>query len=256
MTVLLTLTIAGLDSGPFDLYSNLDSFTTPFETGVSRVALQGGYSSVLVPDYTEIVRVVSKGNCINYVDILLITPTTTTTTLLPTTTTTTSSTTLVPDIPCNADITSGGEGITESFVNLSPLGGLITFAVNAQSVPDKLEIIHNTIKKATTGMTVANSGPFDNLYGDPTIPTVAETNVTDQFIGSSKGSIPDRQTTYTSETGSSLVLPGGYQQLVWWQYTNADYSINPIAVVRVTGPSGTSWNLQRLCPTTTTTTTL
>jgi hypothetical protein len=181
--------------------------------------------------------------CINYTDIVLITITTTTTT------------TLAPEIPCNANVTSGGEGVTESFVNLSPSGGLITFAVNAQSVPDKLEIIHHTVKKATTGMTTPNEGPFDNLYGEPTVPTVAETNVVDQFIGASKGTIPDRQATFTSETGSALLLPGGYQQLVWWEYTNADYIINPVVVIRITGPSGTGWSLQRLCPVTTTTTT-
>ncbi len=245
MTVLLTLTTAGADTGPFDLYSNLDFYTVPFETGVSKAALQGGYLSSLVPDYTVTVRVLSKGHCVNYTDIVLFTPTTTTT-----------STTLLPDIPCNETLVSGGAGITESFVNLSPFGGLVTFAMNAQNVPDKLEIIHDGVKKATTGMTVPNEGPFDNLYGDPVVPTSAETNSVDQFIGSSKGTIPDRQATFTAETGSSLIMPGGNQQLIWWEYTNTDYLINPVVLIRVTGPSGTAWDLQRLCETTTTTTTL
>jgi hypothetical protein len=73
MTVLLTLTTAGIDSGPFDLYSNLDSFTVPFETGVSKATLQAGYTTLLVPDYTTTVRVRSTGVCINYVDIPLYT---------------------------------------------------------------------------------------------------------------------------------------------------------------------------------------
>ena len=34
MTVLLTLTIAGADSTVFDLYSNIDGFSTAFETSV------------------------------------------------------------------------------------------------------------------------------------------------------------------------------------------------------------------------------
>lgn len=71
MTVLITLTTAGIDVGPFDLYSNLDGYVTPFETNVSKAALQAGYSSTLVPDYTKTVRVQSKGVCINYTDIVL-----------------------------------------------------------------------------------------------------------------------------------------------------------------------------------------
>jgi hypothetical protein len=90
MTVLITLTTAGTDSGPFDLYSNLDGYTSAFETGVSKASLLAGYSSALVPDYTTTVRVKSNGLCLNYVDIILESTTTTTTTIVgPTTTTTT-----------------------------------------------------------------------------------------------------------------------------------------------------------------------
>ena len=96
MNVFLTLTTAGSDSGPFDLYSEEDGFTTPFETGVSRFSLLSGYLSTDVPEFTNIVRVKSVGICINYVDIVLTsyndTTTTTTTTVEPTTTTTTTTT--------------------------------------------------------------------------------------------------------------------------------------------------------------------
>jgi hypothetical protein len=71
MTVLLTLTTAGVDSGPFDLYSNTDGYLAAFETGVSRAALLAGYSSALVPNFTTIVRVQSTGDCTNKVDITL-----------------------------------------------------------------------------------------------------------------------------------------------------------------------------------------
>ena len=90
MTVLITLTTAGTDSGPFDLYSNLDGFTSAFETGVSKSALLTGYSSALVPDYTTTIRVKSNGVCLNYIDIILESTTTTTTTIVGPTTTTTS----------------------------------------------------------------------------------------------------------------------------------------------------------------------
>jgi hypothetical protein len=105
MTVLITLTVAGADSGPFNLYSNIDGFTSAFETGVSKASLLAGYSSALVPDYTTVIRVLSTGDCTNYIDITLDTLTTTTsssstststTTIAPTTTTTTT-----PAIPCD-----------------------------------------------------------------------------------------------------------------------------------------------------------
>ena len=83
MTVLITLTTAGTDSGPFNLYSNTDGFVSAFETGVSKSALLAGYSSVLVPDYTTVIRVLSTGDCTNYIDIVLDEPTTTTSTTTP-----------------------------------------------------------------------------------------------------------------------------------------------------------------------------
>jgi hypothetical protein len=92
MTVLITLTIAGDDSGPFDFYSDIDGYVSAFETGVSKGDLLGGYSSNLVPDYTSIIRVKSNGVCTNYVDIKVSQPTTTTTSSTEFTTTTTSST--------------------------------------------------------------------------------------------------------------------------------------------------------------------
>jgi hypothetical protein len=80
MTAFITLTTAGTDSGPFNLYSNTDGYVTAFESGVSKASLLAGYSSSVVPDYTTIVRVLSTGTCTNYVDITLDNPTTTTTT--------------------------------------------------------------------------------------------------------------------------------------------------------------------------------
>ncbi len=108
MTVLITLTTAGADSGPFDLYSNFN-YVTPFETGVPKVSLTGGYTTALVPDYATIIRVKSNGDCVNYIDIVLqgLTTTTTTTTVAPTTTTTT---TLVANTFSNSGTSNINEG--------------------------------------------------------------------------------------------------------------------------------------------------
>jgi len=93
MTVLITLTTAGTDSGPFDLYSDLDGYISAFESGVDKTLLLAGYPSSLVPDYTTIIRVRSNnGLCTNYIDIPVAEPTTTTTTTVDPSTTTTTTT--------------------------------------------------------------------------------------------------------------------------------------------------------------------
>ena len=91
MTVLITLTTAGADTGNFSLYSDVSGYTVAFETGVAKSALEAGYVSSLVPTSTSVIRVKSEATCKNYIDITLVVPTTTTTTTTtpPTTTTTT-----------------------------------------------------------------------------------------------------------------------------------------------------------------------
>lgn len=92
MTVLITLTTAGSDTGPFDLYSDVDGFVVPFENNVPKASLVSGYTSTLVPNGTVVIRVTSDSICTNYVDLTVggITTTTTSTSTSTTTTTTTS----------------------------------------------------------------------------------------------------------------------------------------------------------------------
>ena len=111
MAVLITITSAGSSTGPFNLYSNTDGFTIPFETNIPKANLLSGYNSVLVPVGTTIVQIKSLGTCTNSINIgvsnlptTTVTPTSTTlpittTTTSPTSTTSTTSTTL-PVIAC------------------------------------------------------------------------------------------------------------------------------------------------------------
>jgi hypothetical protein len=71
MTVLLTIPNIGTDADNFELYSDKDNFSDPFETGISRADLLIGYTSSVVPDYSSVVRVTSKYKCINSLDITL-----------------------------------------------------------------------------------------------------------------------------------------------------------------------------------------
>jgi len=156
-------------------------------------------------------------------------------------------------VPCNSQVQSGGVGISDSTIPLDPSGGVITLMFEPMNVPDKMEIIHGPAtgtKISTSGMTVANAGPFDNTYGtEPTnlIPTAPQMNATDQFIGVNKGTIPTRSSEYTIETGISNPLIAPYQQLVWWVYTTLDYQAFPYVTVRVTGTANTLWTYARYC---------
>lgn len=93
MTVFITLFTAGADSGPFNLYSDVDGYVTAFESGVPKASLVAGYSSALVPDFTTTIKVLSTGTCTNYIYISVEEPTTTTTSSSSSTTTSTSSST-------------------------------------------------------------------------------------------------------------------------------------------------------------------
>jgi hypothetical protein len=158
-------------------------------------------------------------------------------------------------VACNEVNTSGGKGITDATIALDPAGGVITIMFNPAGVPDKLEIYHgNTTtgtKVATSGMTTANAGLFDNVYGTVStgnvIPTVVQTLSVDQFIGTNKGSVPTRAGAYTTETGIANPLVSPYLQLVWWVYDTADYQASPFVTIRVTGPNNTAWEFKRYC---------
>jgi peroxiredoxin len=80
MTLLITLSTAGGETGPFNLYSNVDGFTSAFEVGVAKIDLLMGYISYTVPDGTTVIRVMSDSVCKNYIDLIVNVTTTSTTT--------------------------------------------------------------------------------------------------------------------------------------------------------------------------------
>lgn len=95
MKVLITLEIAEGNLGPFNLYSNVDGYANPFEIGLAKVFLVEGYTSILVPTGTTIIKVNSTGICTNSISIpvTLLPITSTTSTIPPSTSTSTSTTT-------------------------------------------------------------------------------------------------------------------------------------------------------------------
>lgn len=69
MIVTITLTAAGADTGPFDIYTDADLFTNPIVTGLSKATLTAGYVSVIIPSAATIIRVQSTGTCSNHIDL-------------------------------------------------------------------------------------------------------------------------------------------------------------------------------------------
>ncbi len=73
MRVLITLTALGEDLNNFELFSDVDSYVTPFESNLSREQLLAGYTTDLSPVGTIIIRVKSNGTtippCNEFIDI-------------------------------------------------------------------------------------------------------------------------------------------------------------------------------------------
>lgn len=107
-SVIITLTTAGADTGPFDIYGNHDNYNAAIVTNIAKSSLLSGYTCSIVPDAATILRVKSNnGSCTNYINLNIPVPsttTTTTTTAVTTTTTTTESptiTTTTTGLPIN-----------------------------------------------------------------------------------------------------------------------------------------------------------
>jgi hypothetical protein len=165
MTVLIQLTTAGTDTGPFNLYSNLDSFGVPFEVGVTKVDLLAGYLSTLVPNGTTTIKVCSTSlYCANCIDITIEPLPTTTTTSSSSTSSTTTSSTSTSTSTTTSTTTIGGTcksySITNNTGGTSGLlytdcctGEVITLSIlDGQTVDD----IHYDSIPSNPGLTITN----------------------------------------------------------------------------------------------------
>lgn len=125
-TVLITLTSAGVDTGPFDLYSNIDGFTVPFEDNVPKLDLEAGYTSILVPDSASIVRVQSDNVlCDNFIDLTISTTTTSTTTMAPSCVTLENASSFT--VFGNASVSNSGDTLIDGDVGTSVPGNITGF---------------------------------------------------------------------------------------------------------------------------------
>jgi len=69
MNLYIKLTLAGNDTGPFNIYSDVDNFNGAFEGNISKSDLLFGFATNNAPNGTEIIRVRSINKlCSNFVD--------------------------------------------------------------------------------------------------------------------------------------------------------------------------------------------
>lgn len=224
MTVLIQLTTAGLDTGPFNLYSNLDSFGTPFEVGVTKVDLLAGYLSSLVPDGTTTIRVCSTGlYCANCIDITVETP-----------------------IPCGTLVPySGGQSYpTTETIGLGEDIGDVDLNYDAISVPDRFIVRWDGSVVIDTGYRGSSSYDFGGgLRSDFTSSLLGEIDPI------TLNTYPDF-TTYPDDGYPRIVGPGSGTASF-----NKNLTTPTIATVEVYAPMTTTvWSFTLGCPTITTTT--
>jgi uncharacterized delta-60 repeat protein len=71
MTGIITLVVAGSDTGPFNLYSNADGYLSAFASSVTRAQLLAGYITNDLPAGTTLVKVKSLGVCTNFIEVVV-----------------------------------------------------------------------------------------------------------------------------------------------------------------------------------------
>lgn len=194
-TVVITLTIAGTDTGPFDLYSDADGYTSPFAINISKAALTAGYTSYVVPDAATLIKVMSKGTCTNSITLPIVGTSATTTSTSTSSTSSTSSSSTSSSTTSTTTTQTAEVRIYAKYVNQQASG--ISYSTDGISWTNTL-LTPNTTEcslfitltglsegdlylKATTGVatiSVCKSSPFcttcpgfsiSNTYGCPQV---------------------------------------------------------------------------------------
>jgi hypothetical protein len=283
MDVLITLTTAGADTGPFNLFSNVDSYTTAFATGVAKSALVAGYLSTAVPASTNYIRVKSTGRCTNYIDIFVTgsATTTTTTTNVPATTTTTttqvvtyynvvlcgtSTTTVIRhNGPNNVTLgvvvqSTNGQCYTVSSVGSGPetVGTLLTQfndCATCQGAPPPTTTTTTTATPTTTTTTTASPTTTTTTTTVPPTTTTTTTSLACYSYNAQNNNEIEATIFWTNcdgSPGSQVVNPGAFSDLFCAREGSVEgfnFTINGIEPCSV--PTTTTTTVP---PTTTTTT--
>jgi hypothetical protein len=240
-SVIITLTY-GSEAGPFDLYSDVDGYVTPFESNIPAGSFFYGYYTTNVPDGTTIIKVKSDGECINFVDLPIqnlptptpsITPTQTQTQTQTPSSTIGSTPTQTPSVtptmtgftgPCVCvEITvtgPEGEGPAGSIEYTNCFGTLINEAFLTQGTRYRcISYIGSVIQViSSTNLTYqiaagysCDSGTCPTTTVIPLTPTPTQTQTQTATPSSTLGSTPTNtpsQTATPTQTGTPQSTPG------------------------------------------------
>jgi len=147
--------------GPFNLYSNLDGFSEPFEINIPRGTLLSGYTSHVVPRGTSIIRIKTDcWDCKTYTDAYLgslppatpsATPTISVTPSITVTPTISISPTLTPSISVTPTITPSLTVTPSPTVSIIPMTGGNVRVVLGQSTDEVCQKVDTTVVYISTG---------------------------------------------------------------------------------------------------------
>ena len=232
MYVFITLTSAGADAGPFNLYSNADGYVSAFATNVPKATLLAGYAAT-VPAGTTIVRIMSAGVCTNYIDVSISATTTTTTTMS------------VINCGESSSFSGGVSYPTTQSITLTSSTGTVVLNYDALNVPDRFIVEWNSSVVIDTGY--RGSAFYD--FGQ-----VGRSSFTNSLTGLidpiTLNTYPDLAT-YPDD---------GYPRIVGIGLGTASFvknlASNTFATIKVYAPmASTAWSYTMNCPSNTTTTT-
>jgi hypothetical protein len=179
---------AGSSVGPFDLYSDVDGYAVPFETGIlASEFVAPGYITT-PPVGTDYVRVQSSGSCKTFIELKNICqPTTTTTTSSSTSTSTTTSTTTIPPTttttttvpPTTTTTTSSSSSTTTTTTTIPPTTtttttnplGILKWSLQTNT-PSELGILDLSITVDGVPTVSSTISQFDNFEAGQIIVSV------------------------------------------------------------------------------------
>ena len=179
---------AGSSVGPVDLYSDVDGYAVPFETGIlASEFVAPGYITT-PPVGTDYVRVQSSGSCKTFIELKNICqPTTTTTTSSSTSTSTTTSTTTIPPTttttttvpPTTTTTTSSSSSTTTTTTTIPPTTtttttnplGILKWSLQTNT-PSELGILDLSITVDGVPTVSSTISQFDNFEAGQIIVSV------------------------------------------------------------------------------------
>jgi hypothetical protein len=159
----ITLTSAGSDTGPFNLYSNIDGYTSAFESSILKYNLINGFTTNNIPNNTSVIRLISMGVCTNYIDLNLITLTPTPTPTLTITPTPTSTPTGPTPTPTpNITLYNIASPIYTSYDEFNGNTSTLKYYANLTDLYNSIMVESNRVSNIMENVKTDNAGGFVN----------------------------------------------------------------------------------------------